>query len=169
MNRQAELEAFKMLLNEEISLHQTIETRLEEKKQVIIKGDLDALTNLDDQLEELSRQALELEESRLAMMIQMGRDEVTLKEFIGSLRDENDTRLLEHAREQLVTTTQNIRELCRSNQDLISHSIRMIEQSVGFISSILSPGGASYTNPNDRRSQSNTPTPTASSTIIRDI
>lgn len=164
-----ELEAFKALLNEEIVLHQTIEQRLEEKKQIIIRGDLVALTDLDDQLEALSRQALELEESRLAMMIQMGRDDATLKEFIASLRDENDTRLLEHAREQLVTTTQNIRDLCRTNTDLITQSIRLIEQSVGFIASILAPGGASYANPADRRSQMAPPAPTASSTIIRDV
>ena len=141
-----EMEDFKTILNHEIQVHNNIERYLSRKKDVIIKGDLDALTQVDNALESLTQQARELEKERLAIMVQMGREGETMKAFLKSLKTGEDTEILAHAREQLAVTTQEIKKLSLTNRDLLTQSIRFIEQSVEVIATMLAPEGSAYTN-----------------------
>ncbi len=139
-----DMEDFKSILNQEIQLYSAIENSLDEKKDIIIKGDLDRLAQIDNELEKLSERAHDLEKERLSTMVRMGKEGDTLNEFISSLQSGEDTIMLEHAREQLIKTTESIKQLSKTNRDLLTQSIHFIEQSVNVIASILSPNGASY-------------------------
>jgi flagellar biosynthesis/type III secretory pathway chaperone len=141
-----EMEDFKRILNEEITLYSEMEQYLAQKKQIIIQGDLNRLVQVDDELEKLTQRAQDLEQERIALMVSMGREGDTLRDFIASLETGEDTHLLTHARSQLVEATESIKTLSLTNRDLLTQSIRFIEQSVGVIASILTPEGASYTN-----------------------
>lgn len=146
-----EMEDFKHLLNQEITLHDGIEQCLKQKQEVIIQGDLATLATLDSTLENMTQQIRALEQERLALMVRMGREGETLREFIANLEHGEDAHVLDQARTQLIQVTNDIKSLSRSNRDLLTQSIRFIEQSVDFIASILAPEGASYTKTPTRR------------------
>lgn len=141
-----QMEDFKRVLNQEIEVHTDIEQLLAHKKETIVQGDLDTLAKLDTTLEKLTQRIRELEQERLALMVRMGNEGETLREFIDSLATGEDARLLAQAREKLVQATTEIKHLSQTNRDLLTQSIRFIEQSVDFIASILAPEGASYSN-----------------------
>jgi hypothetical protein len=139
-----EMQDFKRLLDSEIELYNRIEVLMAEKKQAIVLGDLDKLIQLDNVIEQLTEHARDLEKERLALMVQMGRDGETLREFIDSLESGEDAVMLNHARAQLINTMDGIKRLSKSNRDLLTQSIRFIEQSIDVIASILAPKGPSY-------------------------
>lgn len=168
-----EMEDFKRLLNEEIEVYQTLEQCLDEKKQVIIRGDMDTLVAVDNQIERLTQQARDIEQKRLTLMVQMGREQETLREFINSLKHGEDTESLRHAREKLIRATEGIQRLSKTNHDLLTQSIRLIEQSVDFIASILSPEGPGYSHKRTLNKltpeNQHDPSLTQASTICRDV
>lgn len=141
-----DMEDFKTILNDEIKVYNTMEKRLAQKKQVVVQGNLDELAKLDTELEQLTQRARDLEKERLAIMIRMGREGETLKEFIGSLQSGEDETILRQVQDKLVATTTEIRELSRTNRDLLTQSIRFVEQSVEVIAAMLAPEGAAYSN-----------------------
>lgn len=141
------MEDLKRILNEEIALYNRIEQHLAEKKQHIIQGNLEQLVQVDNELEKLSQQGKVLEQERLALMVSIGREGETLREFIASLESGEDSHLLNQARTRLIETTNSIKTLSKTNRDLLTQSIRFIEQSVNVIASILAPEGASYQDP----------------------
>lgn len=143
--RRIEMEDFKQILDQEIEIHTAMEQYLEQKKTAIIQGDLNTLMAIDDELEKMTQRIRELEKDRVALMVEMGREGETLKTFIASLESGEDSRILEEARTKLLHATQQIKSLSATNRDLLTQSIRFIEQSVNFIASILAPEGSSYT------------------------
>lgn len=168
-----QMEDFKNALNQEIALYNSIERLLDQKRELIMQGDLETLVKIDNELEQLSQRARSLEQERLAIMVRMGRQGDTLREFIESLESGEDTQMLVHAREQLVKSVESIKNLSKTNRDLLTQSIRFIEQSISVIASILSPENPSYSdlrvnkgNQSDSTSTQNTLG--ISSTIIRD-
>lgn len=165
------MEDFKGILNEEIQVYNRVEKVLAEKKDIIIRGNVEELNRIDVQLEQLMQQAHHLEKSRLAVMLQFGRERESLRDFISSLEDDNDSRLLEQSRRQMIQVTQNIKSLSDTNRTLLTQSIRLIEQSVQIIASLLAPEGAAYSNPVAQKplDERTVPIPALmSSTIIRE-
>lgn len=142
-----EIEEFKTILNEEIALYHDLELQLEQKKQILATNDLDALVRIDTEIEKLNERGRELEQKRLASMVRMGQGASTFREFIASLESGEDTLFLERARVQLTRSIEEIRKLSRANVDLLTQSIRFVEQSVETIASILAPESPAYSNP----------------------
>ncbi len=143
---QVEIEDFKTVLDTEIAVYSKMERCLEHKKQIIIQGDLDALVKMDTEIENLHEQAQSLEKERLAIMVKMGREGETLKEFIASLETGENSHILEQTRSRLIQSVEGIKKLSHTNQDLLTQSISFIEQSINVIASILAPDGPSYNN-----------------------
>lgn len=151
-----QMEEFKTLLNQEITLHEEIETKLKDKKTTLVSGDLKQLADLDDQLEKLTERARNLEKERLRQMVVMGREGETLKQFIHTLNSGEDRQFLENARHRLVQTIESIQHQSRANRDLLTQSIHFIEQSVNVIASLLAPEATSYNNRPGRPTRNNT-------------
>ncbi len=140
-----QMQAMKALLDEEITLYGQIETLLGEKKPLIVKGDLEALFQLDTQLEALTERARNLEQERLEMMNRMGQARTqTLKDFITTVDHAQYKNAFGEARAQLTQSVENIQQLSQANQDLLTQSIRFIEQSVGVIAGMLAPPEPCY-------------------------
>jgi flagellar biosynthesis/type III secretory pathway chaperone len=139
-----DIEDLKQNLDQEIAVHNELGEYLEQKRQAIIHRDLDALARIDTELERLTQNIGKLEQERMRLMFRMGRQSQTLREFIASLASTEDSTMLNRSREKLVSTTKEIKRMSHNNRDLLSQSIRLVEQSVRLIASLLAPEGAAY-------------------------
>ncbi len=146
-----DIEAIQALLGQEIEVYQAFEGYLDQKRQIVVKGDLDALTRIDTEMEKLLHRSKQLEADRVEALRRLGREGQTLKEFIASLAWPEAATQLETQRIELLGLIKKVQELSMANQTLLSLSIKIIEQSVGYIASVLSPSGVSYADPNTSR------------------
>ena len=79
----------------------------------------------------------------MALLVHMGQENKTLKEFIDCL-DPSNMKPFHEARQRLTRAVENIRDLNRQNHNLLDLSLKWIEGSVQMIAQLLSPEGASY-------------------------
>lgn len=139
-----DLDALKEILNEEIDFYTQIEEKMSRKKTVVIQGNVEELLRLDQEMIALGQRTAELEQRRIAVMIKMGRENQTLKDFIGGL-DSTDMGPFKDARKRLCRVVESVRDLNNQNQTLLKMSLRWIESSVETIAKLLVPEGAAYT------------------------
>lgn len=145
-----DLDELKEILNEEIAFYTQVEEKMGLKKAYVIQGNVEELVRIDQEMIALTQKTTELEKKRIAVMIRMGREKQTLKEFIDCL-DVQDIRPFREARQRLSRVVESVKDLNQQNQNLLKLSLRWIESSVETIARLLAPEGAAYTARGDIR------------------
>lgn len=148
-HRNQELELLKRILDQEIESYGQVEQKMAEKNQVLIRGNASELSRLDRELIALNQRTIELEKQRISLMMNMGKQNYSLQEFINSLDIHKAAPLIE-ARQRLNRVIGNVRDLNSQNKRLLEISLKWIETSVETIAQMLTPQGASYDGKGDK-------------------
>jgi flagellar biosynthesis/type III secretory pathway chaperone len=130
-------------LSEQLKLYKYMDKLTAEKREIIIKGDAESLSEMDKVIEAVACQILELEQNRLSVLEGYVSRESSLSEFIKKLDPEISTALSD-IREQLIGVMQNIQKMNKQNIYLIDNSIKWIEHSIMTIANVISPESAAY-------------------------
>ncbi len=130
-------------LTDQLNYYKVMEQLTIEKKDLIIKGDADALAELDKTIEAVACQALGLEQDRLSLLGGVANRSSKLSDFIKMIGPELGSPL-EELRTQLMEVMANIQRVNNMNIYLIKSSIKWIEHSVTTIANVLAPECSAY-------------------------
>jgi flagellar biosynthesis/type III secretory pathway chaperone len=130
-------------LSEQLNLYKYMDHLTLEKKELIIKGKVEELAELDRHIESVTCQILELEQNRLLLLETDSSKDTKLSDFIKKL-DKESAVVLTDLRTQLIAVMDRIQKVNTINIDLIDNSIKWIEHSVTTIANIIAPESASY-------------------------
>ena len=141
----ANLEPLESCLTRMLVLYEQLEQHMQTKRDAIIQGNLDALLAIDTQVIQLTQQTQAQENTRLALMPELGYEPTCPLSTVIDHIPEADTQLrLNRLRHDLRLSVERVNTLSVNNQDLLSQSLRFVEQSMTLISELVSPAGASY-------------------------
>lgn len=130
-------------LSEQLKYYKYMDRLSLEKKDVIIKGDTETLSEIDRNIEAVACQIIEIEQERLKLLKGHITRESKLTDFIKKL-DPESAKMLNNIREELILVVRNIQKVNNVNIYLIKNSIKWIEHSVATIANVIAPESASY-------------------------
>ena len=142
MNEQLlELEA---ILTNQLDVYSGLEKLVLEKKNYLVKGDIESLKKVDIEIEKNSLVLKDLEFKRTQVNKMFGKGNILLSEVIKSITDKEQADRLEKIGHNLKRCILNIKKYNEMNSRLIEHGLKMIEQSVSTISRVLVPESSAY-------------------------
>ncbi len=140
------------VLTEEQQLYEKIIPIALEKKNVIIKNNLESLQEITEQEQLAIDQVTALEKKRSEVIVNIGillnrkPDELTLKEIIRLLENQpKEQKQLSQIHDQLKQTVQELKNINIQNKSLIVQSLEMIEFNMNLIQSTRMSPGNNYT------------------------
>lgn len=141
----AQAHDFQHLLETIFKLHQDIEQHMIHKKAHIITGNAEALTQIDVNLIQMSRQLQHLEQARSLLLDSMGLNNYTLRQ-ICSLMPKDVIGNIRHLSLQMERIVNRVHELNQEHQQLLELSMSWIEQTVKVLAEATQPKEATYGN-----------------------
>lgn len=140
------------VLTEEQQLYEKIIPIASEKKNVIIKNNLESLQEITEQEQLAIDQVTALEKKRSEVIVNIGillnrkPEELTLKEIIRLLESQpKEQKQLSQIHDQLKQTVQELKNINIQNKSLIVQSLEMIEFNMNLIQSTRMSPGNNYT------------------------
>lgn len=140
------------VLTEEQQLYEKIIPIASEKKNVIIKNNLESLQEITEQEQLAIDQVTVLEKKRSEIIVNIGillnrkPEELTLKEIIRLLENQpKEQKQLSQIHDQLKQTVQELKNINIQNKSLIVQSLEMIEFNMNLIQSTRMSPGNNYT------------------------
>ena len=135
------------ILDEEIQVYLSIEKCEQEKKKILIKGDIDALVKVDEQIYNYSSVVKNLAERRKKYYKNLGIERTSLSEIIDKTMSFDKVRAenINEKRNKILEILKSIYKLDSTNKELVSHSLKLVKASVNLIVKSLNPGMNSYT------------------------
>ncbi len=140
------------VLTEEQQLYEKIIPIASEKKNVIIKNNLESLQEITEQEQLAIDQVTALEKKRSEVIVNIGillnrkPEELTLKEIIRLLENQpKEQKQLSQIHDQLKQTVQELKNINIQNKSLIVQSLEMIEFNMNLIQSTRMSPGNNYT------------------------
>lgn len=140
------------VLTEEQQLYEKIIPIASEKKNVIIKNNLESLQEITEQEQLVIDQVTVLEKKRSEVIVNIGillnrkPEELTLKEIIRLLENQpKEQKQLSQIHDQLKQTVQELKNINIQNKSLIVQSLEMIEFNMNLIQSTRMSPGNNYT------------------------
>jgi flagellar biosynthesis/type III secretory pathway chaperone len=130
-------------LSEQLGHYEKMEKLTDHKRELIVKGDVESLSELDKQIETVACHVLELEQKRVTLLERFATKDSRFSDFLMVLEPEL-AKPLNELREKLMAVMANIKKMNEVNVYLINNSIKWIEHSVNTISNILSPECSAY-------------------------
>lgn len=152
---QIEIKELEAVLNQEIEAYSKLEQYILDKKDSLIKGDIDKLKNIDFELEKYSNVVEKLELKRSEINSKTGNENLTLKEIINRIESEEQSQKLSNMRSKLKNLVSNIQKQNRINALLIDHSLKLVEHTVVSIANVLIPESSAYNNMGKIKSNTN--------------
>ncbi len=131
------------LLDKQADVYSKVEEQMIEKQMVLIEGDPEKLSNVDQGLMGLSQQLTRLEDERIELLITMGYGDKSLKEVIQELPPKRSGNL-RTIRNRLLKLIQNVQVENDKTQALLNLSIQWVEGTVELIANALVPEAGSY-------------------------
>lgn len=128
------------ILNQEIETYSKLEECINGKKESLIKGDIEKLGAVDVELEKYNIVVKKLEEKRK----QIYPDNLTLREIIERIENREQASKISFLREKIKTSVINIQKQNTINNELLKHSLKIVENSINFIANALIPEGSAY-------------------------
>jgi len=139
-------------LSAENEVYQAIIPIAEEKTQIIIKNDLQALQQITEREQELVSKLTKLEKKRNETVKNMGivlnrkLSDITLTNLIGLLEKQpNEQKKLIEIQEKLKATSKRVLAINAQNQAMLTESIDLVEYSMNLIRSSRMASGNNYT------------------------
>lgn len=140
------------VLTEEQQLYEKIIPIASEKKNVIIKNNIESLQEITEQEQLAIDQVTVLEKKRSEVIVNIGillnrkPEELTLKEIIRLLENQpKEQKQLSQIHDQLKQTVQELKNINIQNKSLIVQSLEMIEFNMNLIQSTRMSPGNNYT------------------------
>ena len=140
------------VLTEEQQLYEKIIPIASEKKNVIIKNNLESLQEITEQEQLAIDQVTVLDKKRSEVIVNIGillnrkPEELTLKEIIRLLENQpKEQKQLSQIHDQLKQTVQELKNINIQNKSLIVQSLEMIEFNMNLIQSTRMSPGNNYT------------------------
>lgn len=162
------LNTLEALLSQETQTYQMVAGLMDEKKEVLVKGNYKQLPDIDQRLVQLGQQSITLEQERLLLMQQLGYPNQPLSQMVQELPPPHQSRLSE-TRARLKDVVEQINELNQTNKRLLHWSIKWIEETVDVITNAVMPESASYTATGDKtKNRKRHATQPTQSTFIHD-
>jgi len=146
------------LLNGEADCYAQAVERMRTKKEALLKNDLDTLEKTDQELMALHQRARSLEQKRLQLTGEMGYHDIPLSELIPQLPAEY-AGVLAQTRKRLISLVRELEQLNRNHVDLLTLSLKWVEESVTVIAEILTPQAASYGAQTGKKGKGRSPAP----------
>lgn len=134
------------IIDDQINIYSKIEKCVMDKKEVLVKGDIDSLRMLDQKIETYISKIEKLENKRQSVYSNLGKSDSTLREIIDSVSDDKKSQNLGIKLDSLRETIMNIKKYNDMNAQLIKHSLKLIEHSVFSIANVLMPESSTYNN-----------------------
>lgn len=139
----AELEK---ILDQEVDAFSKLEKYILDKKDSLIKGDIEKLRDVDIEIEKLGFLTQNLETQRNEIGSKFSNENLSLKEIIDIIEEEDKSRNLSFLRKKLKKIVENVQRHNNINRKLIEHSLKLIEYSINSIANVLLPEGSAYNN-----------------------
>lgn len=130
------------LLQQEIDACSKLEGYIDDKRQYLVKGDIESIMSVDVELEKYNSALEKLEEKKH----QLYPEKSSLTEIIEGIQEKNQAARLNSLKNKLGGSLQNIQKQNNINAELIKHSLKVIEGSINSIVNVLVPESSSYNN-----------------------
>ncbi len=128
------------ILNQEIEAYSKLEEYITDKKNCLIKGDIEKIKTIDTELEKYNFAVEKLEEKRNKIYP----ENLTLKEIIQRIENKEHAERISVLRIKIKNIALNIQKQHTINTELIKHSLKIIESSIISIANVLVPEGSAY-------------------------
>lgn len=135
-----EILELEQLLNQEIEAYSKLEEYISGKNTYLIKGDMEKVKTVDEELEKYNYIIGKLEEKRK----QIYPANVTLKQIIAKIEDKEQADKLSKLREKIKNILSNVQKQSTVNTELLKHSMKIVENSITVIANALIPEGSAY-------------------------
>jgi seryl-tRNA synthetase len=134
------------MLNKEIEAYSRLEKYITDKKECLIKGDIEKLINIDYEIEKFNHETEKIKNERERIRALFGQENLSLKDIVEKIEENDKTSKISSLRKKLKNIAENIYRKSSINAQLIEHSLRIIEQSVISIANALIPEASAYNN-----------------------
>jgi len=128
------------ILEQEIEACENLEKQLTDKKESLIKGDIDAMLRADTELEKYNSAIEKLEEERKKLYPEHS----ALSDIIENIEDKNSADNLSGMREKFLSKLETVRHKNNLNEELIRHSLKIVDSSINSIINMFVPENSSY-------------------------
>ncbi|UFJ43374.1 flagellar protein FlgN [Brevibacillus humidisoli] len=127
------------VLDQLLDLHKALYTLADQKKEVLIKGDVESLMNITKQEGKLLRAVEQAEASRIEMVKRIYEAKGlplingTLQDLIKSTTSADEKSRLQHYREELIRIVSELRQANELNQQLLEQSLSFINANLELL------------------------------------
>lgn len=137
------LNRLQALLEEEIGHYRLAAEKLAVKREILVTNQPQKLLGIDQELLALSRKAAQYEKQRTQLMHELGAPNTRLEVLIHQLEPQYAGQFL-RTRDRLIRAVADMERLNQENRDLLSLSLKWIQETVEIIGNVLVPEAASY-------------------------
>lgn len=143
---QPEILELEKLVNQEVEVYSQLEKYVLDKKECLIKRDLNRLKDVDCEIQKINMLVDKLEIKRANLNLNFGKRNMTLSEIINMIEkdDRKQAERFSAIREKLKYLATSIQRQNNINTQLIHHSLKLIEHSVKTIANVLIPESSAY-------------------------
>jgi flagellar biosynthesis/type III secretory pathway chaperone len=153
------------ILNEQVSVYSDMENHISQKKEVLIKGNLDELKNVDLEIGKLIQTINRLETQRIQVLSKKpGLINKPLSDVAELASSKEDKKSILTIKEKLAKLMLKIKKTNDINAELLAHSIKLVQHTATLIGNTLSPEGTAY-NQNGKNYKNNSNTNSISSVV----
>lgn len=153
------------ILNEQISVYSDMENHILQKKEVLIKGNIDELKNVDIEIGKLVQTINRLETQRVRVLsIQPGLINKPLSHLAELASTKEEKKSLLTIKDSLASLMLKIKKTNDINAELIAHSIKLVQHTATLIGNTMNPEGTAY-NQNGKNYKNNSSNRSISSVV----
>ncbi len=139
---QKEILELEKILEQEIEACSQLEKYIVNKKNYLIKGDVDGMVNADLELEKYNSAVEKLEEKRK----QLYPEGVSLTEIIENIPEKQQAQHMKNLKNKLNDLVINVKKENNASAELIKHSLNIVQSSISSIVNVLVPENSHYNN-----------------------
>lgn len=136
----SEIFELEKILNQEIEAYSKLEEYITDKKNCLIKGDIEKIKTIDSELEKYNFAVEKLEEKRKKIYP----DNLTLKQIIERIENRDYAEKMSVLRTKIKNIALNIQKQNTISMELLKYSMKVVENSIITIANVLVPEGSSY-------------------------
>lgn len=134
-----------IILNEQVSVYSDMENHISQKKEVLIKGNMDELKNVDVEISKLIQTLHRLETQRIQVLSkQPGLINKPLSDVAELASSKEDKKNILNIKNKLAVLMMKIKKTNDTNAELIAHSIKLVQHTATLIGNTMNPEGTAY-------------------------
>jgi hypothetical protein len=140
------------ILNQEMEAYSKLEEYITDKKDCLVRGDIEKIKTIDTELEKYNYAVEKLEEKRK----QIYPENLTLKEIIKGIENKEHAERITALRGKIKGILSNIQKQNTINMELLKYSLKIVENSIVTIANVLIPEGSAYNRKGISKKRENT-------------